>query len=404
MSDDLRYVSSPSRLLASNPDDSSAPAARFYRAKVVEIKRRGPSSHDYSPPAVRRPAMASPRYESSPSDRVETSENANISVFPRHSTNPSRDVLNDPACDSPSQRSVSIAQGSYMDYDATVPTSTRAHFSRPHQSTPSLSSYPQRQDSRRSPPTALRTACGFQYETEEGPSAPLPLPPRRRREEHSREEYDPRRLLPTAVRPPQAFQFELEEEPVRHHSSQLNVPGRFPSSPDLMDTDEDPADSGVGGMHEHIPKLRPQAGSYRKLEPYELGMVYSNPAPYQTASGHVHRDATNAADPFIYEIRSPRKEDHDGSNRAAATSNSAAYGARNPAQEAEMYPLLRRLNAGERYSTSFRPERGGSTGRDEASVNSTNDTAMGDVRHPNGTDVRDINTERRREAERRLRR
>lgn len=262
-------------------------------------------------------------------------------------------------------------------------------------------------ESERSPAAAVRSARDFQYEVEEQLSPHQSVPPpcsRRRREEH--EEYDPRRLLPTAVRLPQAFQFELEEEPPAHHSDQPDVPGRFPSSPDIMVAGEDSADSHMGGIHEDVPKLRPQAGSYRELQPYELGMIYSNPTPYQNfprRSDSARQNLSDPARPFIYEIRSPRKGDHDGSNKAAATSQQAAYGARNPAKEAAMYPLLRHLGADERYATSFRTERRGTAEPCLVDDHGSQGSEMVEARTSSGIDVKVVEMERRM-ADRRVRR
>lgn len=156
----------------------------------------------------------------------------------------------------------------------------------------------------------------------------------------------------------------------------------------------------MGGVqdHEHVPRLRPQAGSYHALKPWELGMAYSDPALYQTAPSF---DDSNPAEPFVFEIRSPGKGDQNGSNKPATTSQRAAYSARNPAHEAESYPLLRRLGADERYATSFGTQRGDVTPeRDVAEEHGGEEMVMVDVdaRISGNVDVRVTEIERRRAA------
>lgn len=178
-----------------------------------------------------------------------------------------------------------------------------------------------------------------------------------------------------------------------------------------MDTDGQPADSQMGGVQEEeLPKLRPKAGSYRELEPYELGLIYSNPAPYPTPSSDaVPQDTLDPSEPFIFEVRSPRKGTHDGSNKPVATSRQAAYYARNPAHEAETFPLLRRLGVDERYATSFRTgrsesaEQGVAAERVGAEDHDGVDTPMAEATSTSGTDARVFELERQR-SERRSRR
>lgn len=374
MSHDPRYVSSAPRPAASGAADQTRPRAGFYRARMVEIKRRGPASRVSASPDEQQPRMVSPRYRASPA--VQGEETSGMTPSPRREGEmlPSQqghyhDVPPPPPPHSPSQKSLSITRGSYMDYESNGSSSRSPHFSQPFRQSPPppppRHQHQQDYDSRASPAAAIRAARAtraFRYETEEEPvphqSTPPQPPP------HAREEYDPRRLLPTAVRPSQAFQFELEEEPAQLPSSEPHVPGRFPSSPDAMEVTDTTANSPMGGVQEeHISKLRPKAGSYRELQPYELGLIYSNPAPYQTPTPSTESTQQNRSDPsepFIYEIRSPRKANHDGSNKPLRQS---VYNARNPAHEAETFPLLRQLGADQRYATSFRAEPSGIVGQ-----------------------------------------
>lgn len=154
----------------------------------------------------------------------------------------------------------------------------------------------------------------------------------------------------------------------------------------------------MGGLQENLPELRPKSGSYSELQPYELGVVYSNPAPYQTpvaSSERLHQHRGNPAEPFLYEIRSPQKGDHIGSNEASATSMRAAYSARNPADEAKSYPLLRRLGADERYATSFRKQLVGDTPEHVvADEYGRQETAIGEARTSGDADVSVLEMER----------
>lgn len=369
MSHDARYISPLHRAPAPSPLDSTRPAV-FHRARVIEIKRLGPSATHASALSNERtqqhasvdPAWCRP----SPAARVDAGT-ASMRFSPFHardymhsSPNPC-DVPPPPPPHSQSQRTVNIAQGSYMDYEASGLESRPSNFSQPHPSSRSPShrgQQPNEYDSRTPPSAAFRAAHGFQHgvaaEAIPHQSAPPPCPPREQDLCHST------RLLPTRVRPPQAFQFELEEEFLLPSTSQLDIPGRFPSSsPDTSRLSQSSVDTEMDGLQEDAPDLRPKPGSYRDLQPHDLGMIYSNPGHDPATASHpdgVQHHSDHPAAPFLYEIRSPRKRDHAGSNKPFATSMRAAYGARNPAQEAGFFPLLRRLGADERYATSFRTQ------------------------------------------------
>ncbi|CZT19736.1 uncharacterized protein RCC_05591 [Ramularia collo-cygni] len=383
MSHDPRYVPSPRHPPAAGATEPPRIQEGFYRARIVDIpKRREISSRASARSESQQPMMDKPEATNTSSKLRHAHDHAH------HSNSPSHDVRPPPPPHSPSQRSVSIVRSSYMEYESSAP-SRSPHFSQPFLRSPHPATHQQQEDVRLSPTAALRASRAsrsFQHEAEAIPHQSAPPP----RFSHRREEYDPRRLLPTAVRPPQAFQFELEEEPPQHHSSEPHVPGRFPSSPDPL---RQPTDTRMEGLVEEVPRLRPKAGSYRELHPYELGMVYSTHSLNQTRPLTTNYDQQNGSDltePFIFEIPSSGKVDHDGSSKTTATSKQAAYYARNPAHEAETYPLLRRLGDDERYATSFRTERDGADGQG-GEVMQTD---------PAEIDVRAIENERR-EADRR---